>query len=74
MGWCGGTYIFDVVVESLLKDEIDKEEIIVNLINALTDLDWDCECESNYWDTPFIRECFIKFNEKYIEYFEEEEI
>lgn len=59
MGWGRGTEIFDQVAEDLLAHENGwvKDyiiEILTNLNTQLSDLDWDTECESKYWDHPVI--------------------
>lgn len=60
MGWCSGTVIFDTVVEAILNPEVDKKETIKYLINALEDMDWDCQPDSDYWEHPLVKECFIE--------------
>ena len=70
MGWSGGTYIFDAVLDHVLADkEIDKKELITDLISVLADRDWDTEGESEYWDHPLVQEIF---REKYPNWFEDE--
>lgn len=60
MGWGRGTQIFDQVVEDLLEltteYNISGEEIpaLMNLYKVLSELDWDNECESDYWNHPVI--------------------
>jgi hypothetical protein len=58
MGWGSGTKIFDTVVEELKATvgvyESDKLNILTRLEDVLSDLDWDCQCESEYWDDPVI--------------------
>ncbi len=60
MGWCGGTVVFDSVVEALLDPSTDKKYAIKSLIEALEDMDWDCQNESDYWNHPLVKECFIE--------------
>lgn len=64
MGWCSATVIFDTVVESLLDETVDKKETIKYLINVLEDGDWDCQSESDYWEHPLVKECFIETGHK----------
>jgi hypothetical protein len=63
MGWCGGTEIFDQVADDLISASYDhfgsmKHQFVItpleNLYEVLSDLDWDCECESDYYDHPEI--------------------
>lgn len=61
MGWSTGTSIFDAVVRQVLALNVDDDEkkmVIIPLIEALTDQDWDGESESDYWDHPLVRACF----------------
>lgn len=58
MGWGYGAQIFDAVVEELgaavgIRDE-DRINILTRLETELSDLDWDCQCESNYWEDNLI--------------------
>jgi len=50
MGWCGGTEIFDTVIDSMIDNKIESPELIKDLINVLEDHDWDNLCESDYYD------------------------
>ena len=68
MGWSGGTEIFDTVVKDVLEEK-SKEEIIKNLLDALTDLDWDNVDESYYFDHPIV---FKVIKETFPHWFEEE--
>ena len=68
MGWCGGTEIFDTVVGDVLEEK-SKEEIIKNLLNALTDNDWDTVDESFYFNDPIVLEVI---KETFPHWFEEE--
>lgn len=57
MGWCSGTTIFDEVTAKVLKSdasEKDKFDIIFELASSLSDYDWDCESDSEYWDHPIV--------------------
>lgn len=69
MGWCSGTEIFDVVAEAVLED-LPKEEILGRLIDVLEDHDWDCQCDSDYWNNPLVRKLF---EERFPEWFKDEE-
>lgn len=60
MGWCSGTVVFDAAVEAILDPNADKKYAIKALIESLEDLDWDCQCESDYWEHPLVKECFIE--------------
>lgn len=68
MGWCSGTYIFDMVAESLLSDNpVDKKEVLTRLANALEDQDWDCHGESQYWDHPLVKEIFVELHPDWVD-------
>ena len=57
MGWSSGAEVFDPVVESFISSNISRKEkirIIVALIKALEDQDWDCQFESKYWDDAVV--------------------
>lgn len=53
MGWCSATYIFDDVIRVLHENEdVDKETTMMVarvLYDSLTDGDWDCQDESDYF-------------------------
>ena len=58
MGMSSGGELFDPVVSSLigdagLEDCIDRNTIKV-LIECLEDMDWDTQCESEFWEHPII--------------------
>lgn len=70
MGWCSGTGVFDAVASKFLAeprkeknakikfktDLSDEVKIMIRtLIEALEDMDWDCQDESTYWDHPLVR-------------------
>jgi len=74
MGWCSGTEIFDNVAESILSDKpIDKKQLLIDLIDTLESKDWDCQCESVYWDDPLVREIFMEREPEWFEDEDEEE-
>lgn len=71
MGWCSGTGVFDAVCSALLLEPSKRknakrkfkitdlsEEVttaIRRLIDALENLDWDCQSESEFWDHPLVQ-------------------
>lgn len=58
MGWCSATRIFDGVIESALKTDISDEAlvaVVTSLYQELTDMDWDCQCESEFFNHPRIK-------------------
>jgi hypothetical protein len=72
MGWCSGTEIFDKVAATVLDSDLSEEkqvEIITVLIEALSDQDWDCESDSDYYKHPIIERIY---REKYPHWFEED--
>lgn len=57
MGWCSATRIFDAVAGELLNEEPkDTKATLKELAMALEDGDWDCQCDSAYWDHPVVQE------------------
>ena len=56
MGWCSGTATFDVAMYVVLDESLSLKEKVARLIKAWTDMDWDCESESAYWEHPLFRE------------------
>lgn len=57
MGWCLATDIFDPVCTTVLHnvpDQKTQEKILKALIENLQDQDWDCECDSDFWDHAFV--------------------
>lgn len=61
MGWCSGTEIFDVAAEAILDSNKNKQwqkDSLTSIIIVLQGQDWDCECESAYWDHPIVQEIF----------------
>jgi hypothetical protein len=65
MGWSSGAKVFDNVADSLMKASCARtggtqDDLVitplVNLYKVLSDLDWDNEQESDYWEHPVIGE------------------
>lgn len=76
MGWCSGTYVFDVVVEDILAADIqesDKVKIISNLIRVLEYMDWDCQTDSDFFDNPVVKKAFIATNKRWELHYKEME-
>jgi hypothetical protein len=70
MGWCSATRIFDNVVDTLRAHDIKDpafKNILWNLICELEDMDWDCQCESDYWEDDQVRGIFKEMNPKWFE-------
>jgi len=58
MGCCSATRIFDGVIESALKTDISDEAlvaVVTALYQELTDMDWDCQCESEFFNHERIK-------------------
>ena len=72
MGWCSGTKLFDIIVESLIDKKRTKtpKEVIKILTEVMEDMDWDCQQDSRYWNHPLIQDVF---KELHPDWFEEEE-
>lgn len=76
MGWSSATEIFDAVVDGILSTkatDIEKKVVIKILIRELLSKDWDCESESDFFNHPLVKECFIEIDKRYVEYYEEGE-
>jgi len=76
MGWCSATRIFDGVIETALETDISDnalEDILTSLYHELVDMDWDCQCESNYMLHEKIKPIMKKLYPCYYEYLENEE-
>ena len=61
MGWCSGTEVFDKVAGAVLNSklpEADQYDILYILAESLSDMDWDCQSESGYWDHPLVQKVF----------------
>lgn len=71
MGWCSGTVVFDAAVEAILDPNADKKYAIKALIEAFEYADWDCQNESDYFEHPLVKECFIELGRA--DWYEEEE-
>jgi len=57
MGWASGTDVFDAVAREILGDAgaISKTKVILALVEALEDNDWDTQNESEFYDHPIVR-------------------
>lgn len=66
MGWNGGTAIFDAVTGEVFSFPRLPTEAITDilhvLVDALEDQDWDTHNESQYWNTPIVRQLFQERN------------
>lgn len=61
MGWGNGCEIFDNVLDNLVKaDKIDKYKVIEDLLDKLTDFDWDNVDESKYFNHPLVQKAYKK--------------
>ena len=61
MGWCSGTEVFDKVAGAVLNSKLsktDQHDILYILADSLSDTDWDCQSESEYWDHPPVQKVF----------------
>lgn len=57
MGWSSGYLVFDHIVSSFIDSNLSRKEkikILVALIEALEDQDWDCQFDSKYWDNSIV--------------------
>jgi hypothetical protein len=61
MGWCSGTTIFDDVAEFVIDNDINEQDglnLLVRLIGALENEDWDCQGDSRFYDNPLVHKAF----------------
>lgn len=61
MGWCSGTSIFDGIAEFVIENGIDEQDsvnLLVRLIDALENEDWDCQQDSHYYNNPIVQKAF----------------
>jgi hypothetical protein len=64
MGWCGGTSFFDGALDLFLEfvPEEKREELIEKWYDKISEGDWDCESESDYF-VPYIVRIMLKREE-----------
>jgi hypothetical protein len=66
MGWYSGTKVFDPVVRKLLSMATitpdDQQELIVALIDALEERDWDCQSNSAYYEHPLVKAALLELH------------
>ena len=58
MGFCSGTEIFDDVARHIIDtdwSEQQQSDVLIVLIVALDNHDWDCHQDSAYYDHPIIQ-------------------
>ena len=69
MGWCSATRIFDSVAAALLDEEskTDVHSVLKELAIALEDGDWDCQCDSDYYDHPVVEGVFKELHPRWFE-------
>ena len=68
MGWCSGTKLFDGICKVLFEPEnTDFNEILKQIINEFEDMDWDCQQDSQYWDTPAVRKAFQELHPEWFD-------
>ena len=73
MGWCSGTEIFDRIAKIVIENPQmnNRKELLVTLIDALEENDWDCQSESEYIEHPLVRSAFIEIDPDWQEYFDD---
>ena len=68
MGWCSGTYLFDMMCKIFFEPKnTDFNEMLKMLINAFEDMDWDCQQDSAYWDYPVVQKAFRELHPDWFE-------
>ena len=70
MGWASGTAVFDPVVEAILEMEAplhEKKQVIKTLIDVLENMDWDTQCESEFFEVPLIKSIFLELHPHWYE-------
>ena len=70
MGWCSGTDVFDTVCEAMLNPKninvdpntglivSNTKEVLKKVITELEEMDWDCQEDSEFWESPIVQEIF----------------
>ena len=61
MGWSSGGMIFDPMAKCILESSLTRKEkvkFLVELIKALENKNWDCQCESAYFSDPIVLAAF----------------
>ncbi len=74
MGWCSGTEIFDEAVDAAKAAGVkglNLRDFAIAMIKVLEDHDWDCQCESEYYEKPGMVQQAFKI--MHPEWFEDEE-
>jgi hypothetical protein len=69
MGWCSATEIFDGVIKEIIGkvDDETLNRIALRLGMELQNHDWDCECDSDYFDDPRLRKTWKELLGEYYE-------
>lgn len=69
MGWCSATQIFDSVAAALLDEESknDVHSVLKELVIALEDNDWDCQCDSDYYEHPVVQSIMKELHQRWFE-------
>lgn len=79
MGWCSGTDIFDIICEAMLSPEninvdpntglivSNTKEVLKKVITELELMDWDCQQETEFWDSPIVQEVFKELHHDWFE-------
>ena len=67
MGWCAGTRVFDAAVD-VVVDRYGVDEFTLEFANKMRNIceefDWDCQCESFYYNDPEFKEIFPEAGEE----------
>ena len=82
MGWCSGTDVFDIICDAMLASKntnvdpntglimSNTKEALKKIITELEEMDWDCQQESEFWDSTIVQEAF---KDLHPDWFEESE-
>lgn len=68
MGWCSGTDVFDVACGAILNPEnSNTKDTLKEIIIELEMMDWDCQQESEFWNSPAVQEAFKELHPEWFE-------
>lgn len=65
MGWCSGTPIFDKVFAFALASNMDEDTqfaLLKTVAEAMEDLDWDCQWDSDYRSHPLFDRVMVELH------------
>lgn len=70
MGWCSGTEVFDPVAQAIIDSdasEPSKIGMLMELILALEERDWDCQGEADLYHNPLVNAAMMGLHPDWID-------